>query len=499
MKNVLSRENMRLSDQAAVAGGCDEVALVWRAAEAIADAVRWVEPVAIVCGKGNNGADGLALALVLHRRKVAVTALSVVMGPNSAARHHYYGVCLAEGVDVRVFSGANDLDGFATVVDCVLGIGAKGAPRLPAVPSIEAINRCGAYVVSVDINSGLDADSGMATLAVHSRLTVSVGGFKTGHFVNMAKDFADEVINVDIGIEPVQKPYRLVEPQDLAAEVEPRKRFCNKGDFGYVALIGGSLPYSGAIRLAAMAAGAMRAGAGVVKIAAPAELCPLLVPQVLESTLFPLAQEDGHLLFVEDEFARLVANTRCVAFGMGVGVGAHTTAALRYLLANYEGRLIVDADGLTALAALPEEEVRRHRPALVLTPHAKEFARLVGCTIDDVLSDGVAMAEAYARRTGAVVLLKGPTTVVSDGNDTYLVSVGGAGMATAGSGDVLSGILAATCAYREALVPAVYYAAYLNGRAGELAEAEVGDVSMIASDTVRMIPAAIAELRRING
>ena len=485
---------MRRSDAALIASGVSENDLVWRAAEAVAAAVSWRQPVAIVCGKGNNGADGLALACILKAKGIDCTAYSVVMGPMSDARRHYYERCMREGVSLRVWEGES-FEGYATVVDCLLGTGFRGAPHGPVVPAVKAINDSGAYVVSVDINSGLDADSGMAEMCVKSSLTLSVGGYKTGHFLNMAGDVIGAMANLDIGISPVDKPYRLVEAADLSSLVTPRAHFANKGTYGYVALVGGCLPYSGAPRLAAMAASAMRAGAGVVKLAVPKGLCPLLVPDILECTLFPLEEREGVVAFDEAQFAALLSGVKSIAFGMGIGTGPDVQRALAYLLANYEGRLIVDADGLSVLAQMPPATVRAHAGQLVLTPHVKEMARLMQVSVPEVLAGFVDVAKACATRYDAVVLLKGPTTVVTDGRDVCLVRAGAPGMATAGSGDVLSGILSATVAYVPDLSDAVCLGAYLNGRAGELAQAEVGDVSLIASDTVRFVPAAVLELK----
>ena len=494
MIEVLSCDNMRRSDAAVIAAGTPETDLVWRAAQAVAQAVAWQAPVAIVCGKGNNGADGLALACILRSKGLDCTAYSVVMGPMSEARRHYYLRCMREGVDLRVWAG-EPLSGYATVVDCLFGTGFRGVPKGPAASAIKAINQSGAYVVSVDVNSGLDADSGMAEQCVRSSLTLSLGGYKTGHFLNMAPDVIRSLRNLDIGIPPAEPPYGLVEPKDLAPLVAPRAHFANKGTYGYVALVGGSLPYSGAPRLAAMAAASMRAGAGVVKLAVPQGLCPLLVPDILECTLFPLAEKDGFVAFDEAQFDALTRGVKSLAFGMGIGTGEEVQRALAYLWSHYEGRLVVDADGLTALARLAPAQSPRGQ--LVLTPHVKEMARLMGCTVLEVLSNFVETARQCARRYGAVVLLKGPTTVVTDGQSVRLVAAGAPGMATAGSGDVLSGILAATTAYVADAMDAVCLGAYLNGRAGELAQALAGDVSMVASDTVRHIAPAVLELKQL--
>ena len=352
-------------------------------------------------------------------------------------------------------------------------------------------------MVSADINSGLNGDTGMAECCVRSDLTVSVGGYKPGHFLNMAKDVMKETANCDIGIEPVDEPYRLIEDEDVAAIIGKRNNYSNKGTYGYTALIGGSTRYSGAIRLAYLANASMRSGAGVVKVALPSSIVHDVAPHILESTLFPLSDT-----YVSGEIDELISNVKTVAFGMGIGTGDVGAKILDHLLDKFTGKLIVDADGLTILSQMDKEKIRNAACEVILTPHIKEFSRLTGKDIPQILEDPIKNAKDYAKDTGTVVLLKGPSTIVTDGDKVYLTNRGCAGMATAGSGDVLSGILAAICAFGKAeaadgskdrCLP-VIAAAYLNGAAGEIAEKRMGAVSMIASDTVAAIPEVIKEL-----
>ncbi len=285
---------------------------------------------------------------------------------------------------------------------------------------------------------------------------------------------------------------KTVSTEDLGPVFRERPKECNKGDFGYVALAGGSLMYSGAIRLAAMANAAMRAGAGVATVAAPASICPLIVPQILESTLFPLPDRDGFIVFDPDALAPLARRYDVIAFGMGVGNTEETKKCLAWLLENYRGILVIDADGLNALSSLGIRAAAEGRPRLVLTPHLKEFSRLSGLSAEEILKDRTGAAKALAAECGGVVLLKGSETVITDGRRTFINTTGCPGMATAGSGDVLSGIMAACCAAcPEDLVLAASAAAYVNGLAGELAEKDHGAISMTASDTAAKVEEAV--------
>lgn len=291
---------------------------------------------------------------------------------------------------------------------------------------------------------------------------------------------------------------RMFSARDAAALFPPRAADAHKGTFGYIALIGGSLRYSGAIRLANLAACAMRAGAGVTRLCAPKSLCAAIVPQVLESTLFPLSDREGEFLFREEEFREALKGTRAAAFGMGIGHTGETEKAVRFLIQAYEGILILDADGLNALAAAGPEILQEAAGRILLTPHLGEFSRLSGLSIPEIRENPAAAAEAFARDKRVTVLLKGPVTTVTDGAETLQADRGCPGMATAGSGDVLSGILAAVAGANPAapLTRIGAAGAWINGRAGELAQAVHGDVSMIASDTAAQVEQAIREIRQ---
>ena len=306
-----------------------------------------------------------------------------------------------------------------------------------------------------------------------------------------------QTVNADIGSPPAGRPILLPEEGDGSVLLSPRPHFSNKGTYGTAVLLGGSLRYSGAIRLAAMAGAAMRAGAGIARVALPASLCRAVVPAILESTLFPLPDRDGQLLFDRDALAEAVKGTRAAAFGMGAGNDGETRRILEFLLREYGGILILDADALNALAQAGPALLSGAAGRVVLTPHPGEFARLAGITVPEVLATPVPLAEDFAREHGAVVLLKGSATVVTDGEATYLVDRGCPGMATAGSGDVLSGVLAAMCAWRgEPLAETTALAAWINGRAGEIAQDRMGDISMTAGDTAAALPEAFAAFRR---
>ncbi|MBQ8508924.1 MAG: NAD(P)H-hydrate dehydratase [Clostridia bacterium] len=498
MIKVVSVDNMRKSDAYTIEHTTPSRELMLRAGKAIFGAADWRPPVAIVCGGGNNAGDGFVVTELLQNAGIECT-LFLLSDHFTEDGRYFFERCEALGVDIRRGIDELNLFGFATVLDCIFGTGFKGAVNEPYRTAIERINQSGAYVVCADINSGLGGDSGLAgedSICVHSDLTVSIGCFKSGLFLNSAKDVIRQKVNCEIGIEPLESPAYLVEAADIRRLFDHRLQNSNKGDYGYVALIGGSVEYSGAAKLANLSLAALRSGAGVTKLAVPRSISHAVMPYLLESTLFPLDEEDGAYCYTHNTTLRLFNHIRSAAIGMGMGRSPEVRRLMEYALCEYSGRLIIDADGLNAIADMDRLRFKNTSCRLILTPHPKEFERLCGDRFEEFRNDLISAAKEYAAATGAILLLKGPTTIVTDGKTVYLIDRGCAGMATAGSGDVLSGILAGICGFvdDEDLLLGVAAGAYLNGLAGELAAKDVPEAAMIAGDTVKHIPAAMKKI-----
>lgn len=493
MINVVSCENMRKSDANTIENGTSGIELMWRAAMGIYNSVSWHGRVGIACGGGNNAGDGYALALILAQNGID-TELILLGDKRSPDGDYYYKKCLDVSIKSCLY-GEKPLDEYDIIVDCIFGTGFVGAPRGVAREAIEEINKSGAYVVSADINSGLNADNGMCDIAVKSDITVSIGTLKSGHFLGRAKDFIGEIKNVDIGIDILDKPYHLIEAEDISCVFPKRNNFSNKGTYGYTTLIGGCNEYSGAIKLANLALCALKAGAGVSRLAIARSISHSVMPYILESTIYELDDENGAIKFNKDQIDEALRGARSVAIGMGIGSVAQTYEIISYVLKNYEIPIIIDADGLNALAKGDMSILKDTRCTVILTPHLKEFERLSKNKIESVLESPVELAKKFALEYGVILLLKGASTIVTDGTEVHIVDRGCAGMATAGSGDVLSGILAGICAQSgENHTLNACAGAFINGLAGEMAQSEVGSVSMLSSDTISKIPSAIKKI-----
>lgn len=485
-------KTMRACDAATIAGGTSGRELMRRAGEGILAAHDWKGRVGILCGSGNNAGDGYVLALLLNARGVDVTL--ILLGNRfSKDGAYYFAQCRDAGIPTQAYTESTDLSAYETLVDCIYGTGFYGEPTGLVAHACQAINQSGAFVISADINSGLNGDNGQGTLCVRSNLTVSIGTYKSGLFLGRAKDVIGAHTNVDIGIKMPAPTVFLAQTSDFKHILRPRLATSHKGNYGYITVMGGSREYAGAAKLANMSAAALRAGCGVAQLAIPESVANAVAPYLLESTLLPIpSDETGHMQYVPILLDAILSRQATIAVGMGWGKSDSHAKILEHLLLNGGTSLVIDADGLNTLALMDKEILKKTACHVVLTPHLKEFERLSGLSMNEILKDPITHACTFAKEYGVVLLLKGACTVVTDGARTVLVDRGCAGMATAGSGDVLSGILAGLLGYNDVSVDTVACGAFVAGLAGELAQADTNAISMLASDTVAHIASAVS-------
>ena len=495
MKQIVDVRVMRESDENTIRNGTSGRELMWRAAKGVFESYAWQGSVAIVCGSGNNAGDGYALALLLHEAHIPcrVYLLSDRFSEDGA---YYYEKCKENGVEIAYFTEHTDFSDATEIVDCIFGTGFCGDVRGLAATAIERINGSGKTVISVDINSGLNGDNGLSTLCVRSDLTVSIGTLKNGHLLGDAKDVIGRLVNVDIGIELCGACRYLAEAEDFGSVLKARRQNTHKGVYGYVSIMGGCTEYAGAVKLANLSCAALRAGCGVAQLIVPEGLGAAVSPYLLESTLALMPENQGKMDFDPVFLDRALARQSALAIGMGWGKSDTYAPILEHILSHYAIPVVIDADGLNTLAQMDQGILKRTRCQVLLTPHPKEMERLSGTPVGEIARDPIGVAERYAKEYGVCLLLKGACTVVTDGDITYLVNRGCAGMATAGSGDVLSGILAGLLGYAKCEPLTAACGAFIAGLAGELAEKDLNPISMLASDTVSHIGAAISGMLR---
>ena len=275
-----------------------------------------------------------------------------------------------------------------------------------------------------------------------------------------------------------------IEINDIKDLFKERKDNANKGNFGTCGILGGSINYTGSVKLSTLACSAMRSGAGICRVIIDEYLTNAITPYILEETLWPL----------DNDLDKAIRNLDSLAIGMGWGISDKNTEMLKYILKNYKGILIIDADGLNILAK-NLDLLSVTKAQVILTPHPKEFSRIINKDIKEILDDPIKYTMDFAKKYQVIVLLKGARTIVADGDNYYEVNMAVPGLATAGAGDVLSGILAGFMAYNKYNIKSVAAAALLNALAGKIAEDKYTDIAMIAHDTIECIPDAIKKLR----
>ena len=451
--------------------------LMEAAGTALAEAVASLSPqgpVRILCGKGNNGGDGLVAARHLRRTGFEVEAIEL------------WGDEVPGDLDAW-------LAGSGAVVDAIFGTGFSGVPREPASAAIDAINRCGAPVVACDIASGVDASSGeIAGAAVEADLTVTFHAAKLGQRIAPGKWHTGELRLASIGI-PADAPGEpaggVIDPAVLALAPRRGPR-STKFSSGQVAIAGGSRGLTGAVRMSSLAA--IRAGAGYATVAVPADLEPAFEAGQPEVMSVGCPGGDGCLVPASAK-AVLRAFERAAAGVLGPGMGRDpgSVALAREIVGAIEAPLVIDADGLNAFAEHLGPIAARDG-ATVLTPHAGELGRLLGRDSEEVGAHRLACAREAARAAGAIVVLKGDDTIVSDGERVAVNAIAAPALATAGSGDVLSGILAALLARGLEPFAAACAAVLAHARAGRDAAGRVGAAeSVIAGDVIDSIPVGL--------
>jgi NAD(P)H-hydrate epimerase len=485
-------EAMRATDRWAIdEQGVSSLDLMERAGAGLAALVAEVAPegrIAIVCGKGNNGGDGLVAARLLREQWREVQCL--LLGEFEELRGD--AAAMARGVETEPFAAAA-LDGAAVVVDAMLGTGFEGTVRGAAADAIAAMD--GHVVVAADVPSGVDASTGEVDgPAVRANATATFAAAKPGLYVNPGKEHAGEVRVIDIGIPagaPADVRAALIDDAVLAA-VPRRAGNTTKFSSGHVVVAGGSRGLTGAPVLAAGAA--MRAGAGYVTCCAPASQQPVLATHLLEVMTRALPEDDGAHVVAGAE-AVLSASERGGALIVGPGLGRMPGAQefARIIVRRSGVPVLLDADGLNAHAERLGE-LRETAAPLVLTPHDGELGRLLGCPSDQVKTHRLACVRRAAAESGAIVVLKGDDTIVARPDGFAAISPGATpALATAGTGDVLSGVIGALLAKEMDPFAAACAGVRLHALAGKLAAQRLrGPDGVVASDVIAALPLVLA-------
>lgn len=481
---AVDNEVMRASDKRTIENGISELDLMKRASLGLLDCVKEHLPhhnIAIVCGSGNNGGDGYSLACELLKFP-QISFKIFGKKPKTNAGKYYFDEIAKNSELFCDISTMQDLSKFDLVVDCLLGTGFKGVINEEYGKYISIINQTAKYVISCDIASGLNGNNGFVEkIAVKANQTAVIQAYKLGHFLNDGKDYSGKLKLCDVGIEIVGKRYYIVDEEYAKRAFPPKKQNCNKGTFGSVGIIACSKNMVGAGLLSATSAVcamgecAMTAGSGLCKLFVPDQMVSALWDKVIHTTVFGQSEIQKHKF-------------DSIAFGMGIG----DNVELFNNVLNCNAKKVIDADALNILSK-NMQEIEKLKGA-ILTPHPKEFSRLTNLSVDEILQNPIAIAEKFAKQNNVILLLKGCTTIVTDGDKTMLNIEGSPCQAKGGSGDVLSGIIASLLARNIPTYDCAIIASFIAGKSGKMLESQTNEYTPLALDLAKNTQKAINEI-----
>lgn len=473
----------------------------------------------VVSGTGNNGGDGSVIARVLldHGWQVICLVLSGLEGLKGDAALHFgilknlYPKAVIEATDSKAFAEAMRLKEClhaCLVVDAILGTGIQRPVEGLTKEAILKVNALKKPIVSVDIASGVNGSTGeVMGVAVKAKKTYTIGLMKLGQALFPGAAYQGELEVIDIGFSQriygrLLFPYRLGCTQAFLGTLPKRPLDSHKGTYGHVLVVAGSRGKTGAAVMASM--GASRVGAGLVTLAIPSSEYPQVSARLLEVMQYPLdANAHGEFLANPKTFGELEAlldGKRAVVFGPGIGVSEDTKRLTSFLLSNAQVPLVIDADGINAIAQEPALLKDRKAPQLILTPHPGEMARLLSKSVKEVQADRLGVAKAYADRFGLFLVLKGARTVIACPEGPVWVNASGSpAMASGGMGDVLSGMIGGLLAQGLSPDSAVPFGVFAHGLAGERMAAIKGTYGLLAGDLLGALPAILEDHTQHEG
>ncbi|MFI5303769.1 MAG: NAD(P)H-hydrate dehydratase [Nitrospiria bacterium] len=463
--------------------------------------------VLVIAGSGNNGGDGLVLARSLFQTGSETEVLFVSDLPTKNEPKINFEIY--DKIGGRIYHGSKGLEKFPSllkksdlIIDAIFGTGLNRPVTSPLAEIIQSINDSGKMIVSLDIPSGVSADTGKVLgVAVRANATVTFALPKRGHFLNPGVSYRGELFVEDIGIPPFLVQQAGIKTElleaSLIADMLPKKRdrYSHKGNFGHLLVLAGAKGKRGAGALCCKAA--LRSGAGLVTWGLPKGLL-FPDPYIPEAMTLPLPESPEGFLCLEAESAILSAirDKDAVAIGPGLGIHPETKALLMKLLPQINIPVILDADGINLIAEDKEVLSKMTHPVL-LTPHPGELGRFLGIEPAEVQTERYTLAAETAKRYKCHILLKGAYSLIASPDESVWINpTGNPGLAKAGTGDVLTGVIGALTVQGISLLNAALIGSYLHGLAGDLTSIEKGEMGMIATDVIEKIPYAIKQFNK---
>lgn len=511
---VLTPEEMRKTDQAAIEAGYPDLLLMEIAGRGVAEVVidylhddhHHQNSILILAGKGNNGGDGLVAARYLdmwgYNVLVVLLAEEGELQGNPEKNNQ-----LCKLRQIEMITHGNDLgddelyaiiNGADLIIDALLGTGVKGEVREPYNTIIELVNNSGKPVIAVDIPSGIDGETGKVLgRAITAEITATMAYPKVGLLLFPARDYTGFLKIIDLGIpdnitDRVGYNHFTMMGREARYWLPARSANSHKGTFGKVCILGGSRGITGAPALSGLAA--LKTGAGLVRVAVPENLLTVTSAYNKELITIGLKGFDDYSTTADlVQIEEVMNQADVLAVGPGMGQAEGVSGIVNKIIFEFEGKLVVDADGLNAIKEL--DVLKKRDKPIILTPHPGEMAHLLEKDIDYIEDNRIRVARDFATSYKVCLVLKGAATAVAlpDG-DIYINTTGNDGMASAGSGDVLTGIISGLLAQGLTAERAAVLGAYLHGLAGDLVLEKISSYSLTASDLIEYISKAILEI-----
>lgn len=506
MKVVTSTEMANIDRLTIEQYGVHSLVLMERAALSVAKHIMEFNPenVIVLAGPGNNGGDGIALGRIL-KNKIKNIRIFQLFPEEKLSQDCKIQLDIAKkfGVEVKErYPQEEEIFKADIIVDAIFGTGLKKPIEGEFAEFIKKLNIIEKKILSVDIPSGVSSDTGeILGVALKSKITVTFGLPKTGHLLYPGRDYVGKLYIEDIGF-----PKELIESEDLKIStidkdfacslIPPRPYYSHKGRYGHVLVIAGSTGKTGAALITAKSA--LRTGSGLVTIAVPVALKIVFQSKALEEMILPLACT-AHTLSKEalpEIMSFLNERANSVAFGPGVGVNEHIEAILKELILKSPCPMVIDADGITVLSKI-KDTLKDASSEIVLTPHPGELSRLINISIKEIEKKRIDIAKNTAKEMNVTVVLKGvPTVIANPEGKIYINTTGNPGMATGGSGDVLTGIIASFIGQGLSPFDASLLGVYIHGLSADIAVTLKGFHGLIAGDIIDALPIAFIELLR---
>lgn len=493
MMKLVTAEQMRELERIAIEEyGVPSLILMENAASGFSDALTkeygslFAKKVHIFCGKGNNGGDGFAIARMLKNRGVFV-AITLLGEESALTTDAKTNMEIAKRMQIPFVPAAECAEA-DIIIDAIFGTGFLGETKGAEKEAIVLMNGSHAYIASVDIPSGVSADTGhAATEAVFADLCVTFSAAKPGHLLFPGKSHVGTLIKVDISvpqtvINDFESGYDVID-NSAFYKLPPRKANSHKGSFGKVLAYVGAKGMTGAAILSANAV--LKSGAGMATAAVPEDILNIVAAKLTSVMTLPLPQTSAADMLLEK-----LQSQDVLLIGCGIGTSEQTKETVHRLLQEAEKPIVLDADGLNAIAGCPQI-LKTSKADLVLTPHIVEFSRISGFSVSEIKEHPIEAACSFAKEYGVTLVLKDAVSIVATKEGKAYISTGAnSGMATAGSGDVLAGTIAGLLAQGADSIAAAVCGVYLHLAAGELARNAKGEYGMTAEDILENLPYA---------